>query len=86
MENPLIFIFVFIVYLDFKHAGFLIQELKTEGRPPFEPKLFLKQYLYGYLNGLRSSRKLERECKRNIEVQWLLGKQLPNYHSIADFR
>ena len=85
-ENPVRFIDAFVDHLDFKLAGFLIQEVKTEGRPSFEPKLFLKLYLYGYLNGLRSSRKLERECKRNVEVQWLLGKLLPNYHSIADFR
>ena len=85
-ENPVRFIDAFVDHLDFKLAGFLIQEVKTEGRPSFEPKLFLKLYLYGYLNGLRSSRKLERECKRNVEMQWLLGKLLPNYHSIADFR
>ena len=85
-ENPVRFIDAFVDHLDFKQAGFLIQELKAEGRPSFQPKLFLKLYLYGYLNGLRSSRKLERECKRNVEVQWLLGKLLPNYHSIADFR
>ena len=48
--------------------------------------MFLKLYLYGYLNGIRSSRKLEKECFRNIEVQWLLEDIRPNYHSIADFR
>jgi transposase len=47
--------------------------------------LFLKIYLYGYLNGLRSSRKLEKECVRNIELQWLLEAICPNYHSISDF-
>jgi len=47
---------------------------------------FLKLYFYGYLNGLRSSRRLKRECKRNIELQWLLCRLVPNYHSIADFR
>ena len=60
-ENPVRFIDAFVDHLDFKQAGFLIQELKAEGRPSFQPKLFLKLYLYGYLNGLRSSRKLERE-------------------------
>src|SRR5690606_32945980 len=58
----------------------------TEGRPGFRPEVFLKLYLYGYLNGIRSSRRLERECFRNIEVQWLLEDLRPNYHSIADFR
>ena len=48
--------------------------------------MFLKIYLYGYLNGLRSSRKLEKECVRNIELQWLLCGIVPNYHSISDFR
>ena len=48
--------------------------------------MFLKIYLYGYLNGLRSSRKLEKECFRNIEMQWLLEDIRPNYHSISDFR
>nr|WP_248846095.1 transposase [Flavobacterium fryxellicola] len=55
-------------------------------RPSFDTKLFLKIYLYGYLNGLRSSRKLEKECIRNIELQWLLEAICPDYHSISDFR
>ena len=50
------------------------------------PRHFLKIYLYGYLNGIRSSRRLEKECLRNIELQWLLEAICPNYHSIADFR
>ena len=65
---------------------FVIAEIKTEGRPAFDPKIFLKLYFYGYLNGIRSSRRLERECVRNIELQWLLSGLIPNYHSIADFR
>ena len=55
-------------------------------RPSFDAKLFLKIYLCGYLNGLRSSRKLKKECVRNIELQWLLEDILLNYHSIFDFR
>jgi hypothetical protein len=58
----------------------------VEGRPPYAPGVLLKLYLYGYLNKIRSSRKLEKECQRNIELQWLLQKLQPNYHSIADFR
>src|SRR5690606_1447206 len=69
-----------------KTLGFEVQTLKNEGRPSFDTKVFLKLYLYGYLNGLRSSRKLERECVRNIEMQWLLSGLVPNYHSISDFR
>jgi len=58
----------------------------TEGRPAFHPKLFLKLYLYGYTNRIRSSRKLETECKRNMEVRWLLEELQPCYKTIADFR
>jgi len=64
-----------------------------DGRPSFDPKILLKLYLYGYFNslprfigGIRSSRRLERECGRNTEVRWLLGGLAPNYHTIADFR
>ncbi len=59
---------------------------ERQGRPPYEPGTLLKLYLYGYLNKIRSSRKLERECYRNIELQWLLQHLRPNYHTIADFR
>ncbi|WP_318546320.1 transposase [Flavobacterium columnare] len=67
-------------------VGFTPVVLKSEGRPSFNIQVFLKIYLYGYLNGIRSSRKLEKECIRNIEMQWLLEDIRPNYHSISDFR
>lgn len=85
-ENTVRFVDAFVDKLDLTQLGFVVNEIKSEGRPAFNPKVFLKIYLYGYLNGLRSSRKLEKECKRNIELQWLTGKLIPNYHSIADFR
>ena len=85
-DNTVRFVDAFVDKLDLAQLGFVLNEIKTEGRPAFNPKVFLKIYLYGYLNGLRSSRQLERECKRNIELQWLTGKLIPNYHSIADFR
>jgi transposase len=85
-ENPVRFIDAFVEALSLHTLGFSIQTIKTEGRPSFNTKLFLKIYLYGYLNGLRSSRKLEKECTRNIELQWLLCGIIPNYHSISDFR
>jgi transposase len=85
-DNQVRFIEAFVEKLDLKALQFEVKELKGEGRPRYEPKVFLKLYLYGYLNGLRSSRRLERECKRNIELQWLLSRLVPNYHSIADFR
>lgn len=85
-ENQVRFIEAFVEMLDLKALQFVVKELKGEGRPRYEPKVFLKLYLYGYLNGIRSSRRLEKECKRNIELQWLLSRIVPNYHSIADFR
>lgn len=85
-DNPVRFIEVFVEKLELTKLGFKIKELKSEGRPSFDARVFLKIYFYGYLNGVRSSRRLERECKRNIELQWLVCKLIPNYHSIADFR
>ncbi|HUH75049.1 MAG TPA: transposase, partial [Chitinophagales bacterium] len=85
-SHPVRFIDAFVDKIDLVQLGFKLKTIKEEGRPAFEPKVFLKLYLYGYLNGVRSSRKLERECRCNVEVHWLLGKLVPNYHSIADFR
>lgn len=85
-DNAVRFIEAFVEQLDLKQLGYNFNTLRTEGRPPFHPTVFLKLYLYGYLNGIRSSRRLEKECKRNIELQWLLAQLVPNYHSIADFR
>ena len=85
-DNPIRFIDAFVEHIDLKALDFTVQTLKTEGRPSFDTKIFLKLYLYGYLNGLRSSRKLEKESIRNIELQWLLFGLTPNYHSISDFR
>ncbi|MEC5158616.1 transposase [Chryseobacterium sp. MP_3.2] len=85
-DNSVRFVDAFVENIDLKALGFVLQTLKPEGRPSFNTKTFLKIYLYGYLNGLRSSRKLERECVRNIELQWLLFGLVPNYHSISDFR
>lgn len=55
-------------------------------RPQYHPSLLLRLYIYGYLNGIRSSRKLEQECRRNVEVMWLCNNLVPKYHTIADFR
>ena len=85
-ENPVRFIEAFVENISLKTLCFSTQTIKTEGRPSFNSKVFLKIYLYGYLNGLRSSRKLEKECFRNLELQWLLCGIIPNYHSISDFR
>jgi transposase len=80
------FIDAFVEKLELNKLGFKLNTIKSEGRPSFQTSLFLKIYIYGYLNGIRSSRKLEKECVRNIELQWLCGSLKPNYHSIADFR
>ncbi|AEW87270.1 transposase IS1182 family protein [Flavobacterium columnare ATCC 49512] len=85
-ENPVRFIDAFVEHIDLQKVGFTPVVLKSEGRPSFKNQVFLKIYLYGYLNGIRSSRKLEKECIRNIEMQWLLEDIRPNYHSISDFR
>jgi len=85
-DNPIRFIDAFVGIIDLEKLGFTSRVLKKEGRPSFKTQVFLKLYLYGYLNGIRSSRKLEKECIRNIELQWLLEGIVPNYHSIADYR
>ena len=85
-ENPVRFIDAFVAQLDLAQAGFTKAELKETGRPPYHPGVLLKLYLYGYLNRVRSSRGLEREATRNLEVLWLLGKLRPDFKTIADFR
>ncbi len=85
-DNAVRLMDAFIDKLDLQKIGFSNTVHKSEGRPPYAPAVFLKLYLYGYLNKIRSSRKLEKECSRNIELQWLLQSLQPNYHSIADFR
>jgi transposase len=86
LDNQVRFIDAFVAFIDISKLDFAIKTLKTEGRPSFNSKVFLKIYLYGYLNGIRSGRDLEKECLRNIEMQWLLEDIRPNYHSITDFR
>ena len=85
-DNAVRLMDAFIDKLDLKKLGFTGTVHKSEGRPPYAPAILLKLYLYGYLNKIRSSRKLEKECTRNIELQWLLQNLCPNYHTIADFR
>jgi transposase len=85
-DNPVRFIDAFVNSIDLVKIGFTLRVLKTEGRPSFDTKVFLKIYLYGYLNGIRSSRRLEKETLRNLEMQWLVEAICPNYHSISDFR
>lgn len=72
--------------LDFEKLGFKNTRLNKEGRPPYHPSDLLKLYLYGYLNRYRSSRMLENECKRNLELMWLLRGLQPDHNTIANFR
>ena len=74
-DNSVRLIDAFIDKLDLEKLGFTKMAHKSEGRPPFAPQVLLKLYLYGYLNKIRSSRKLEKECSRNLELQWLLHAQ-----------
>jgi transposase len=85
-DNPVRFIDAFVDSLDLAEAGFGHTSLVETGRPPYDPRDLLKLYIYGYLNRIRSSRKLEQECQRNVEMKWLLRKLSPDHKTIADFR
>ena len=76
----------FVDRLDMAKLGFVRSEPAETGRPGYDPRDLLKLYLYGYLWQIRSSRRLETECKRNVEVMWLLGRLVADYKSIAEFR
>ena len=76
----------FVGRLNFQQLGFVRAEAAETGRPGYDPRDLMKLYLYGYLNTIRSSRRLEAECRRNVEVMWLLGRLAPDYKSIAEFR
>ena len=75
-----------VVSLPLGELGFERAVPAATGRPPYAPADLLKLYLYGYLSGVRSSRRLERECRRNVEVMWLLGRLAPDHKTIAEFR
>jgi transposase len=85
-DNPVRFIDAFVDGLDLAKAGFARVEPKATGRPGYAPGDLLKLYIYGYLNCVRSSRRMEAECHRNIEVIWLLRTLKPDFKTIADFR
>jgi transposase len=76
----------FVAGLDLRELGFGKAQPAATGRPPYDPGDLLKLYLYGYLNQVRSSRRLERECGRNVELIWLLNRLSPDHKTIADFR
>ena len=86
-DNPVRIIDKFVDGLDIESLGFNHTSVSEKGgRPPYDPKDMLKLYIYGYFNSIRSSRKLERECRVNVEVMWLLRKLTPDHDTIATFR
>src|SRR5712672_4037554 len=85
-DNPVRAIDVFVDELDLAALGFGGVEPEATGRPAYHPATLLKIYVYGYLNRVQSSRRLERECQRNIELVWLTGRLMPDFKTIADFR
>src|ERR1700677_4668084 len=76
----------FVEKLMMSDLGFERAQAAETGRPGYDPRDLLKLYLYGYLNQIRSSRRLEAECRRNVELMWLLGRLYPDHKSIAEFR
>ncbi|WP_162085124.1 IS1182 family transposase [Sulfuriferula nivalis] len=84
-DNPVQVVDVFVDQLDLSDLGFSVAPAAT-GRPSYHPSTLLKLYVYGYLNRIQSSRRLERETHRNIELMWLLGRLSPDFKTIADFR
>ena len=85
-DNPVRAIDVFVGGLDLAELGFDGVDPEATGRPSYHPSVLLKLYIYGYLNRVQSSRRLEREAGRNVEVMWLTGRLVPDHKTIADFR
>ncbi len=85
-DNPVRVIDIFVDQLDLGGLGFDRVAPQATGRPSYHPSVLLKLYIYGYLNRVQSSRRLEREAGRNVEVMWLTGRLVPDHKTIADFR
>ena len=85
-ENPVRVVDVFVDELDLGALGFEGVDPAATGRPAYHPAVLLKIYIYGYLNRIQSSRRLEREAERNVELMWLTGRLAPDFKTIADFR
>ena len=85
-DNPVRVIDVFVDELELAELGFSGVAPEVTGRPSYHPSVLLKLYIYGYLNRVQSSRRLEREAGRNVEVMWLVGRLAPDHKTIADFR
>jgi len=85
-ENPVRVMDAFVGELDLTRLGFEGMEPQATGRPGYHPATMLKIYLYGYLNRIQSTRRLEREAQRNLELMWLVGRLAPDFKTLADFR
>src|SRR6266545_8203860 len=85
-DNPVRVIDVFVDALDLAEMAFEGVDPAATGRPAYHPSVLLKLYIYGYLNRVQSSRRLEREAGRNVEVMWLTGRLVPDHKTVADFR
>ena len=85
-DNPVRVVDAFVVELKLRELGFQSVEPSLTGRPSYHPAVMLKIYIYGYLNRIQSSRRLEREAQRNVELMWLMGRLAPDFKTIADFR
>jgi len=85
-DNPVRVVDAFVDELDLQALGFKGAEPAATGRPSYHPAVLLKLYIYGYLNRIQSSRRLEREAQRNVELMWLTGRLAPDFKTIADFR
>ena len=85
-NNPVRVIDAFVDLLDLTELGFEGVKPAETGRPAYHPSALLKLYVYGYLNRVQSSRRLEREAGRNVELMWLLRRLVPDHKTIADFR
>jgi transposase len=85
-ENPVRVIDAFVEALDLGALGFEGVAPESTGRPAYHPGVLLKIYVYGYINQIASSRRLERESQRNVELMWLTGRLAPDFKTIADFR
>jgi transposase len=85
-DNPIRVVDAFVEELRLQELGFEGAEPAATGRPSYHPAVLLKIYIYGYLNRIQSSRRLERESQRNVELMWLTGRLAPDFKTIADFR
>lgn len=85
-DNPVRAVDAFVDELDLQTLGFARAAPANTGRPAYHPGVLLRIYIYGYLNRVASSRRLERECQRNVELMWLTGRLAPDFKTIADFR